>query len=222
MEQQQHRCSVWQRLFQRRRISPCSQIKSPVGTYFVFLYGRRRNLLTEAKVKELETTVEQRVQETDETSQQSFQSCVSLFDEDSDDGIITPLCPNVPDQTFGHYISKSRIVKIAVQILEQRKKNFSNCFSVDEGNDDEYLSPGIGWEVRDDEQGVGVISQSRFNSFSGMWRSDFECSDDASMMVDLMEMPWLYKKATKLIQFTQVCHSTQFPSLVLWILGSCN
>jgi len=205
MEQQQHRFTVWQRLFQRRGISPRSQIKSPSATYFVFLYGRRRKLLTEETIQELETTVEQRVQETDETSQQSFQSCVSLFEEDSDDGLVTPLCPNVPDQTFGHYISKSRIGKIAVQILEQRKMNSSNCFSVNEGNDQKYLRPGIGWEVRDDEQGVGVINPSRFDSFNGMWRSDFECSDDSSMMVDLLEMPWLYKKATRLIQFTQVC-----------------
>lgn len=205
MERQQHHCTLWERLFQRPRISPRSQIKSPVATYFVFLYGRRRNLLTEAAVQELETTVEQRVPETDETSQQSFQSCVSLFEEDSDDVVVTPLCPTVSDQTFGHYISKSRIVKIAVQILEQREKNLSSSLSVDENNVEKYLSPGIGWEVRADEQGVGVISPSRFDSFNGMWRSDFECSDDASLMVDLMEMPWLYKKATRLIQFTQVC-----------------
>eukprot|EP00210_Caulerpa_lentillifera_P002606 g2495.t1 len=37
-----------------------------------------------------------------------------------------------------------------------------------------------------------------------MWRRDFEYSDEASLMVDVMEMPWIYKKATHLIHYTKV------------------
>eukprot|EP00210_Caulerpa_lentillifera_P004777 g4561.t1 len=208
---------TWKRLFERQGVHREPETNSTVGKYFVFLLGRRRKVLTSERLLELEASLEHEIRELEEDetreleedrkSHLSYQTCVSIFDEvfsNPEIGTSSPVCQPIADLTFGHYISKSRLGRIACEILEKMNRHFSEeqCWKEDIAK--KYLSPGIGWEVRDDEQGPDVVSLSRFDNFQGLWRTDHDCSDDNSMMIDIMEMPWIYKKATKLIQYTEV------------------
>lgn len=219
MPNQEQTSRFWRRLFERRGVHREPSEKAPVVTYFLRLHGRRRKVLTTERLLELEESLQKEIRELeeDETSHQSFQTCVSNFEvEELTNGASSPSHLPIADLTFGHYISKSRLGHMACEILEKMNQHFSSFQSWQGDETQKYLSPGIGWEEREDERGPDVLSPSRFDCFKGMWRNDFDCSDDTSMMIDLMEMPWIYKKATKLIQYTEV----KCILIVVLIMGS--
>ena len=217
---------LWKRLFQRKthRLE-LNASQSAVPAFFLLIVGQKRSRLTIEDLCRLEETngllpeFTQTLEDVEDgSSVDSFFTCVSTFEDQGTNE--TQLDLRMPllgaSHAFGHYISHKNLKCLATEALDKMNRHFEEGQTYnDEDAMGKYLCPGLGWEVHPDEVGPQVLTVEHMNKIAGHWKNDVECSDDPGMLVDVMEMPWVYKKAARLVQYSEVTlHSIQQSSML--------
>jgi len=200
--------SFWKRLFQRTAVTRDFEPPSSLPIYLFVVFGKKRTRLTSQHLRSLQDDSHQvadAVVEAEVASVYSFYSCLSNF-QDEVTGKETDLRVPLLGAThqFPHYISHSHLRQLAREAFEKMQRHFSEGHAWnDQDTMGKYLCPGMGWEVHPDEVGPNVLTPAFFKKLTGYWKVDFECGDDMSPMVDVMEMPWFFKKVAKFAQYSQ-------------------
>lgn len=100
-----------------------------------------------------------------------------------------------------------------------RKLTFSPISEIGVPESEDPFTPGIGWVPRPDEVGEGVRTIEELQKLlNGTWVQSTETSDSMEPALDVLEMPWLLKRAVMYATQTEVSNRKQRAHLIL-ILG---
>lgn len=86
-----------------------------------------------------------------------------------------------------------------------RKLTFSPTSEISVPESDDPFTPGIGWVPRPDEVGEGVKTVEELKKLlNGTWIQDSVKSDSMDPALDVLDMPWLLKRAVLCATQTEV------------------
>lgn len=213
---------LWIRLFQRTAAKRnLRSFPNALPVYFLIIVGKKRTRLTVQHLRCLQEgggdeEVISEATEMETASGFSFYTCLSNFRDErtgAETDVTVPLLEL--RHRFVHYISHSNLQRLATESLEKMHKHFSQGHAWnDQDTMGKFLCPGLGWEVRPDEIGSNLVTAKDLSHMTGYWKNDQNFSDDPGILVDVMEMPWFFKKASKLLNYTQVPLTEPTPQLI--------